>query len=249
MQVTWWELEELLEHMRACASHARMMNAETNNPDRQLCPGFEELKKNMWLRLHREHDTPWYGIAILMPPILRKYTCATIQTSLIDLDKPDIDLEWIVMNFTSYNIRLRITEALMEELKLDQRTASLMGVGLSHIALVSESPTNEDTGELAESNAVGVVQSRKRLCVTPGGGWTELRRVGPGHVRARVALRGLGTSRNLSYLVGVLHPNHGGAESLDNLFRTQITSAYEAAFMDEDSEEDPPLPLECEVKQ
>jgi hypothetical protein len=201
MQVTWWELEELLETFRSYPSDH-----------------FEQLAPNMWLRSGSREGppVPWYGIAIV-PPRAHKYGCATLRTSLIDQSRPNVDLEWLVLKFTSYNIRLRITEALAEELKIDQRTATLMGIGLSYIALVSPEPSGVSEA-IPEPFDVEDVVARQRLLSHLGGGWTRLRRVAPGLAQATISCKGYDDTGFGSLLVGFLRPVDGRGESLDGVF-------------------------------
>lgn len=197
MQVTWWELEELLDHFKDFPSL------------------FEQLSPTMWLRLGSREGEPvlWYGIAVI-PPRPHKYGCATLKTSHMDTSHP-MDLEWLVLKFTSYNIRLRISEALVEELKCDQRTATLMGIGLSYIALVSPDPSAE---QMAESPGLDPLPDSSRVLHTIGGGWTKLSRVGPGLVKATISARAHADTGYGSHLVGFLHPVDNQAGTLDGIF-------------------------------
>lgn len=201
MQVTWWELEELLDLFRSYGTDH-----------------FEQLSPNMWLRSGSREGppVPWYGIAIA-PPRAHKYGCATLRTSLIDASHPNIDLEWLVLKFTSYNIRTRITEALVEELKCDQRTAQLMGIGLSYIALVSPEPSGESEA-IPEPFDMEAMADSQKLLPTLGGGWTRLRRVGPGLVQTTVSCRSHDKSGFSANLVGFLRPSDGRDESLAGIF-------------------------------
>jgi hypothetical protein len=224
MQVTWWELEELLDVFRSY-------------PDDH----FSQLAPNMWLRSGSRvgPPVPWYGIAIV-PPRAHKYGCATLRTSLIDQSRPNIDLEWLVLKFTSYNIRLRITEALVEELKIDQRTATLMGIGLSYIALISPDPSSEEFS-LSDPDRVDNLQAVERVLPTFGGGWTKLRRVGRGVVNCRVSCKAYDDTGFGPVLVGLLRPMDGRTETLDGVFPSHET---EDPREDVDTSRDQRLPLE-----
>jgi hypothetical protein len=215
MQVTWWELEELLDHFNEHPGVCLEDGSRTKM--------YEQLAPNMWLvQGSREGPpVPWYGIAIV-PPRAHKYGCATLRTSLIDQSRPNIDLEWLVLKFTSYNIRLRITEAMVEELKCDQQTATLMGIGLSYIALVSPDPSSEEFS-FSDADRVDNLQANERLLLAQGGGWTKLRRVGRGVVNCRVSCKAYDDTGFSSHLVGFLRPVDGRAETLDGVFPTHET--------------------------
>jgi hypothetical protein len=229
MQVTWWELEELLDVFRSYPSDH-----------------FEQLAPNMWLRSGSREGppVPWYGIAIV-PPRAHKYGCATLKTSLIDTSHPNIDLEWLVLKFTSYNIRTRITEALVEELKCDQRTAQLMGIGLSYIALVSPEPSGESEAIPEPFDMEALVDSQ-RLLPTLGGGWTRLRRVGPGLAQATVSCRSHDRTGFSPHLVGILRPVDGRPETLDGLFPPH-DAAGQGMDTDDERPPSPQLPFQEEV--
>jgi hypothetical protein len=231
MQVTWWELEELLDHFR---DEERV---------HKNAPRYEQLSASMWLRcaLRREeklheypdgyvhkwddwHSSPWYGIAVSIPEKRTKYTMARLIVSVIDATQPPPDLEWLVLNFTTYKIRMRITEAMIEELKLDPHTARLMGIGLAYIALVSPVPDEEEVAA-AQPHGVDVVSDSTRFLpyLGPHGGFTRLRRCSSTAVRVEVHASPfydypLPNRRDHALLVGVLRPIDGRPETVDRLF-------------------------------
>jgi hypothetical protein len=230
MQVTWWELEELLDHFR---DEERV---------HKNAPRYEQLSPTMWLRcalrseeksieyadgyVHKWgewHSTPWYGIAVSIPAQLTKYTMARLIVSVIDASQPPPDLEWLVLNFTSYKIRIRIQEALVEELKLDPHIARLMGIGLAYISLVSPDPGAEETAQ--PPNGVDPVQDSTRFLpyLGPHGGFTRLRRCSPTACRVEVHAPSaydyaLPNRRDHAMLIGVLRPVDGRPETVDRLF-------------------------------
>lgn len=205
--LTWWELEELLDTFQSYPTH------------------FERLTPNMYLRYGSRigPSLPWYGIALAISPVRKQYTCGTVQAQLLNGEatyNTEPDLSWLLNKFTTYAVRMRICEALVDELGTDQQTAHTMAIGLAYIALVSPEPSNETT-QLVSS--FGTDPETVRVLRHIGGGYTKLTLRGSGTVQASVSVNNLDTGGYGPLLRGSVRPDNGRLESISCLFELDST--------------------------
>jgi len=120
MQVTWWEADELCEHLRS-------------REDLWTDAG------DMWVRYARhlpeEDPIAVFALQVLPAPGTARFRQTTLHITPVVWDPGVIDgyLEFILRNFTTYGARLETQQLLTEELGVAPEAAEKGAVILAHV--------------------------------------------------------------------------------------------------------------------
>lgn len=209
LRLCWWEVEELLEHLRS-------------RPD--LWTRSEESNA-LWLRTEPrldDVDAQAFGLLIVEPSDktspYRQYVLQTIPI-LWDAEHTSSYLAWLVSGWTSHQRRATLTKLLREALDTPPETAPLAAIAIEALDWSEDGPEPEPglpplQEELWPRDPLPPLVFEKdptlvgTFLLTQGAGWLQLRLNG-GMLRVIAALR-TKTGETLS-LQGLLRPTRGRA--------------------------------------
>jgi hypothetical protein len=119
VQMTWWEHDELLEHLRSR-------------------PDLWTEDNDLWVRFARrpvdEEQIAVFAMQLLPPVGTGRFRMYTLHSTPVVWEDTTVTeyLEWVLRNFTTYGARIETVRILTEELGVPLDKANMGAVVLSH---------------------------------------------------------------------------------------------------------------------
>lgn len=206
LQLCWWEVEELLEHMRS------RPDIWTQSSD----------DARMWFREEPRNPATQAFALLILPPKDESspFRLSTLQTMAVSWDEEYISsyLLWLVSHWTSFRRRTVVTKFLESELGIDPKTAPLAAIAVEGLSWDADETKEPEAPPLQDElwpreitlPADAFVSDPSLLgtyLLSGSAGWIQLRLQG-GMIRASLHIRAKDSPEILT-LQGFLRPTNG----------------------------------------
>jgi hypothetical protein len=202
LKLCWWEVDELLEHLR---SRPDLWTQSSDN-------------EQLWLR--EDHETEAFGLLLIAPPDMsspfRMFALHPIEMAW-DSDYVDSYLLWLVSHWTSFRRRSVVTAFLERELGVPTENAPLAAIAIEGLSWEEDATPEPSAPPVQEELWPAPVPPPTSFAVDPtlvgtfllsgNSGWLQLRLLG-GMLRVNLVLRTRNTQQTIP-LQGLVRPLNG----------------------------------------
>ena len=196
ISLTWWEYDELLEHLH---NREDIWTQSEENPLLWMRSMGDEACCAVLVTPPANPDAPY-----------RQYQASSIPMAW-DEEKSGKYLIDLASHWTTYGHRMAVEKLLLEELKLDGETAALMAIAIESFDWIDVAEPEEKT----DMHPVFVDPLERKTHIgtylLSGGGWAKLTLLG-GMIRVAMSLPNKDSGGFAHPFEGFVRPKHGRVE-------------------------------------